>query len=184
MNAVPAKSYVLEDALCPVCGEKGLTVTETEYSAPNFGKMSLTLLRCTRCGWRRSDVASLEYHEPQCYRIEVKKPQDLQARVIRSMAATIEIPELGLKIHPGSTAEAFISNIEGVLERIRDKAEVIDESLKSEIFSEKLDAAKRGECAFTLILKDPSGNSAIISNEPGRVKTRKLSEKELRRLTS
>ena len=183
MSAMPAKSYVLEDALCPVCSEKGLTITETEYSTPNFGKTLLTLSRCIRCGWRRTDVASLEYHEPRYYKIKVEKPQDLQARVIRSMAATVEVPELGVKIRPGPIAEAFISNIEGVLERIEDKAEAIDEPFKSEKFFKKLDAARRGKCTFTLILKDPSGNSAIISNEPGRVKTRRLSEKELRRLT-
>ena len=184
MSEAPAKSYVLKDALCPVCGKKGLTVTETEYCAPNFGKTLLTLLRCTKCDWRRSDVASLEYHEPRCYKIRVEKPQDLQTRVVRSRTATIEIPELGVKIRPGPIAEAFISNIEGILERIEDKAEIINEQFKSETFFKKLDDAKRGEFAFTLIIKDHSGNSAIISNEPGRVKIRKLSEKELKRLTS
>ena len=43
---------------------------------------------------------------------------DLAIRVVRSMSASIEIPELGVRIDPGPACQGFVSNVEGVLDRI------------------------------------------------------------------
>ena len=34
------------------------------------------------------------------------------------MSAAIEIPELGVRIDPGPSCQGFVSNVEGVLDRI------------------------------------------------------------------
>ncbi len=174
MKELSIKKYVLEEAVCPVCNKCPVVVTETNYVIPNFGKMLLTMTLCKRCGFRRSDVMSLEFHEPCQYEMRIEKPQDLLTRVLRSSTATIKIPELGIKISPGPKAEGFISNVEGVLERILDKTKIIRNQMKSKEFNIKLEAAKRAELVFTIIITDPLGNSAIISDRPGKVKRRKI----------
>ena len=42
----------------------------------------------------------------------------ISARVVRSTGARIEIPEFGVRIDPGPACEGFVSNVEGVLDRI------------------------------------------------------------------
>lgn len=175
MKEPTIKKYILEDAVCPVCNKGPVIVTETNYVIPNFGKTLLTMTLCKRCGFRRSDVMSLEFHEPSQYEMRIENSQDLLlTRVLRSSTATIKIPELGIKISPGPKAEGFISNVEGVLERIVDKTKIIRNQMKSKEFNAKLEAAKRAEFVFTIIITDPLGNSAIISDRPGKVKRRKI----------
>jgi zinc finger protein len=165
MREQKIKNYVLEDAVCPVCKNKGVVVTETKYFMPNFGKTLLTSMVCEKCGFKRSDVTSLEANDPQTYKIKITKPEDLLIRIMRSSTATIKIPELGITISPSSRAEGFISNVEGVLDRIINKTNIISNQSKNEKFFKKIKAAKRGSLPFTIIMIDPVGNSAIISDK-------------------
>jgi zinc finger protein len=86
------------------------------------------------------------------------------------MSASIEIPELGVRIDPGPTCQGFVSNIEGVLDRIVHAigSAIIDgdaeEREMARLLLEKIARIKRGELPVTLILEDPSGNSAIVSD--------------------
>ena len=48
----------------------------------------------------------------------VDSPEDLAIRVVRSMSASLEVPELGVRIDPGPACQGFVSNVEGVLDRI------------------------------------------------------------------
>ena len=41
-------------------------------------------------------------------------------RVVRSASARVEIPEIGVEIDPGPACEGFVSNVEGVIDRIDD----------------------------------------------------------------
>ena len=85
------------------------------------------------------------------------------------------IPELGVRIDPGPACEGFVSNVEGVLERITGVIEGViacgDETEREtgEKFLKSIASVKTGVLPVTLIIDDPSGNSAIISE-----KTRKL----------
>ena len=70
------------------------------------------------CGFRHSDTILLTQKEPVRFTLQVTSIEDLDARVIRSSSGTIRIPELGVDIEPGFASESYISNVEGVLDRI------------------------------------------------------------------
>ena len=86
---------------------------------------------------------------------------------MRSMSASIEIPEIGVHISPGPTCQGFVSNVEGVLDRI---ATVVNMTFQWGTDQEKENATalladiariKIGAFPVTLILEDPDGNSGI-----------------------
>ena len=47
------------------------------------------------------------------FEMQVKTCDDFDVRVIRSMTARIEIPELGVRMNPGPACEGFVTNVEG-----------------------------------------------------------------------
>lgn len=179
----------LLDAKCPICGGD-LQLSESKGTIPYFGEMLLSLIRCVRCGYSRRDVATLEYREPSKLVFTITDAGDLKTRVIRSSSGTIRIPEIGVRIDPGPIAEGFISNVEGILERVQESSSIIarEESgskhKKYIDFLEKLERARRGELKFRLILMDPLGNSAILSDDSWKLKRRRLSKRELANLKS
>jgi zinc finger protein len=158
---------------CPLCQEGVLEVLESYYDIPFFGRAALTSMTCSKCGYRRSDVASLEVRPPCRCEVKVEGPEDLSLRVVRSSTATITIPELGVEVKPGPIAEGFISNVEGVLRRVervleqllRD-AESPEEEAEARRALERLRAAAEGRLSFTLIIDDPYGNSFIAPKQP------------------
>jgi len=105
------------------------------------------------------------------YEIQVDSPDDLAIRVVRSMSASLEIPELGVRIDPGPACQGFVSNIEGVLDRIEQivKGALIwgedEEQENARTLLKKIDSVKNGSFAITLILEDRCGNSAIIADK-------------------
>ena len=100
--------------------------------------------------------------------------KDLSKRVVKSKYCSIEIPSIDLRISPGSSSEAYISNVEGLLDRIIDSLKSI-ESLtpgKKTEFDEKikiLNRAKKGNLKLEIIFDDPTGQSAILLEEPTEV---------------
>jgi len=112
----------------------------------------------------------LKHGEPVRYVYRTATQDDLAVRVVRSMSASIEIPELGVRIDPGPTCQGFVSNIEGVLDRIVQAvgSAIMDgdaeERENARLLLEKIARVKCGELPVTFILEDPSGNSAIVSD--------------------
>jgi len=112
----------------------------------------------------------LKHGEPVRYVYRTATPEDLTVRVVRSMSASIEIPELGVRIDPGPTCQGFVSNIEGVLDRIVQAvgSAIVDgdteERENARLLLEKIARVKCGELPVTVILEDPNGNSAIVSD--------------------
>ncbi|MEM4699990.1 MAG: ZPR1 zinc finger domain-containing protein [Candidatus Nezhaarchaeales archaeon] len=164
---------------CPACGE-GMEVVDVYYDIPFFGKSVLTSMTCRKCGYRKSDVFSLEERPPCRCELRVEGPEDLSVRVVRSSMATISIPELGVEILPGLAAEGFVSNVEGVLRRVeaaleqllRD-AETPEEEERVRRALEAVRRAAEGLLPFSLIIEDPSGNSFIFPKGAGRLSERK-----------
>jgi zinc finger protein len=159
---------------CPVCN------TEIEYlyqtdNIPYFSDIIIIRALCSECGYRYVDTQVLTTQPPGRQEFRIVTPDDLDVRVVRSMQGIVIIPELGVRIDPGPACEGFVSNIEGVLDRVSRVVEGViacgDESERknSEKFLKSVAAVKRGELPVTLIIDDTSGNSAIISE-----KTRKL----------
>jgi zinc finger protein len=140
---------------------------------PHFGEAMIIAGVCS-CGYRYSDTILLSQKEPARYSLEVTGIDDLDARIIRSCSGTIRVPELGVDIEPGPASESYISNVEGVLDRIQRvvefatnsarEAEDIDSTKRGEEILSIIEQARRGQFRLTLILEDPLGNSAIASD--------------------
>jgi len=170
---------------CPVCGNNSLRVVLVENEIPYFGKVVISSSVCEICGYKLNDVFSVETREPLEYKLFVENEEDLMIRVVKSSSATIVIPDLGLKIEPGPLSQGYVSNVEGVLRRIEDvfrgQVTVLEGKKKEKMKTllKKLEKMIAGKEKFVLIIKDPLGNSAIISQ---KVKKRKLTKKEIENL--
>jgi len=156
-------------ASCPICSAQMQFCWETA-DIPHFGETMVIAGVCD-CGYRHSDTILLTQKEPVRFTLNVTSIEDLDARVIRSSSGTLRIPELGVDIEPGFASESYISNVEGVLDRIKGvvgfatrsarEAQSLESTMKGEEILEKINLARDGRFPFTLILEDPLGNSAI-----------------------
>lgn len=166
----------LKDQPCPVCGQKKLTLTEAETEVPFFGKLFVFSMHCDGCKYHKSDVEAAENKGPCKYVFEVQGKEDLQVRVVRSSEATVKFERVG-SIEPGPSAEGFVTNIEGLInkikeqiEKIRDLEEDDDAKQKAKNLLKKLMKVIWGEEKLKITIEDPSGNSAIISENAKRSK--------------
>ncbi len=172
------------DSPCPICGKKTLMYRAEELDLPHFGKCLQTTIVCKSCGFRHADVMMLEVHEPTEFKVSIEDERDMYIKVVRSTSGTVIIPELGAKLEPGPLSEAFITNVEGLLNRfvdilvqlMHDTPEKRDEVVE---LLRKIGLIKHGKMKATLIIKDPFGNSAIISD---KAVTRRLTEEEIKEL--
>lgn len=148
---------------CPVCGSEKLEINTYIYEVPYFDEIIIEVWKCGNCGYRKSDVATLEQRNEVKIVFSVKELRDLNALLIKSSTASIEIPELGIEIFPGPAAQGYITTIEGLLERILENtpAECFQENSHCNEFVKKIRKAMNGEISFTVILTDPHGKSTI-----------------------
>ncbi len=135
---------------------------------PYFGDVMEISTVCA-CGFRYADTLILGQKEPMRHSMKVCTADHMCTRVIRSTSGTVHIPEWGLDIEPGPASEAYISNVEGLLDRIetivmmaRKWAEKDEEVRRADELLCEMDAAREGKASFTLIIEDPLGNSAIV----------------------
>ncbi len=175
----------MQQTICPVCKKTTLLFSMLTREIPYFGKVLILSSKCSSCGFKHNDVFNLEIKEPTEFRVEVKNEEDLMIRVIRSSSGTVIVPELGIKIEPGPQCQGAITNVEGVLRRIEKVLKYqarVQKGKKLERVKKLLEKIKRmieGKEKFTLIIKDPLGNSGIISK---KAKKRKLKKSEISKL--
>lgn len=123
--------------------------------------------------------------EPIAIKARINSIEDLNMRVIKSGTATVMIPEFGATITPGPYSDGYISNVEGILQRVEDALTFMLSSTrgnaleKGERMLRKIRLAKEIKPHFTLVIKDPFGNSALVSTNPKKLKKRKLTTREL-----
>ncbi len=169
---------------CPNCGKPAVFV-ESAHEVPHFGRTIFTTVDCRACGFKLNDVIPGEFKAPGAFSVEVRKPKDLETKIIRSGSGTVRITKLGVLIEPGMAAEGFISNLEGLLDRVEGTVKSFlfsgdePDRRKAEKKLKQLRLAREGKLAFQVSVLDPYGNSAIIG--PG-VKQRKLSAAEVKKL--
>lgn len=159
---------------CPICNAEIVFDWETK-DIPHFGEAMIIAGVCENCGFKISDTILLSQGEPVRYTITIEEPEDLNARVIRSTSGTIRIPELGIDVEPGPASEAYISNVEGVLQKVKGivsfatksarDAGVEENTRRGECILERIERAMEGIGPLTIILEDPLGNSAIVSKK-------------------
>ncbi|MCD6371365.1 MAG: ZPR1 zinc finger domain-containing protein, partial [Candidatus Aenigmarchaeota archaeon] len=103
---------------CPVCGRKSFRILQKEDLIPHFGEVLETFAHCEKCGYKTTDILPLEVHPPTNQKIKIDKKEVLEFRVVKSKFGEIKIPELGIHISPGPGSEGYITNVEGILDRI------------------------------------------------------------------
>ena len=166
-----AQPDVLAGQPCPMCGQRTLSLTEAESEVPFFGKVFLFSMNCSGCKYHMADVEAAEPKEPCKYTFELAKEEDLKVRVVKSSQATVKIPHV-TTITPGPASLGYVTNIEGILVRVkkgiedaRDMAEDEEDKKKAKNLLKKLQRAMWGQEPLKIIIEDPSGNSAIISDK-------------------
>lgn len=172
---------------CPLC-HNDLVMTWQRDEIPYFGEIMYISAKC-QCSFRFADTMLLSSKEPMRYELLVETQEDLNARVIRSTSGTIRIPEMGITIEPGAVSESYITNVEGVMQRIQSVLMTASRWVQED--EEKFARSKELLCMLeevlesknkiTVIIEDPLGNSAIISK---KVIATKLSKEEAENLTT
>lgn len=168
---------VIVGEICPFCHEKTLTLMDMKKEIPYFGVCYLFSMDCSSCGYHKADIEAEKEQEPCKYIIEIDSEKDMSIRVVKSSNAIIKIPHVG-NIEPGATSNGYVTNIEGILNRMIKQLEVIQQNEEEEEESrkkaknmiKKLRRVVWGQEKLKLIIEDPTGNSAIIS--PKAVKER------------
>ena len=155
---------------CPVCNDEIEYIYQTD-EIPYFSEILIISALCPSCGYRFVDCQLLKNAEPSRWQMDIRSDEDLSVRVIRSMNATISIPELGVRIDPGPACDGFVSNVEGVLARVEKVVGVLllgsDDVYERERINslmEKIGKVREGQSSVTLIVEDPTGNSAILAD--------------------
>ena len=158
---------------CPACLKPTLILRQEEIDIPYFGRTYILLMDCSSCKFRRSEVEAAEEKPPVRYTLEIDSEKDMNIRVVRSSQGTIKIPHIG-SLECGDDAEGFVSNIEGVLQRFKAQIEAVKEGDDEPQVQEnarnlikKINRIIYGNQKTKMIIEDPSGNSAIISEKAG-----------------
>jgi zinc finger protein len=156
---------------CPFCRKKALTMAQREEEIPYFGRVLIFSMNCNECKFHKADVESMEQKEAVKYTIDVTSEDDMNIRVVKSSAATIKVPRI-CTITPGPASNGYVTNVEGILNRIkvqteqaRDNAEDDEDRKKAKNMVKKLQNIMWGRDKTTIIIEDPTGNSAIISDK-------------------
>jgi len=161
----------VDNQLCPLCNKKTLTLIEEDVEVPYFGKAFIFSMTCSNCKYHKADVEAAERKEPCKFTFEISEEKDMKVRVVKSAEATVKIPHV-TTITPGPASQGFVTNIEGILNRVkyqvetlRDTAEDDTDKKKAKNLLKKLLKITWGQEKQKIIIEDPSGNSAIISDK-------------------
>ena len=155
---------------CPFCKAKELTLIEETYNVPNFGRCFLMSMRCSNCNYYKSDIEAEEQKDPVRITFTIENKKDLNVRVIKSSEAAIKIPQMKMEVIPNIASTGYITNIEGVLSRFKkiienERDSTDEDSVKKHAKNllKKLWKVELGDEKLKIIMEDPSGNSAIVS---------------------
>lgn len=166
---------------CPVCSQPTLTLMESRRDIPYFGVVYLFSMTCSHCHYHKADLEAEEQKDPISIEFTVEKEEDMKVRFIKSADATVKIPHI-MTIEPGEAANGYITNIEGLLERVKKQIEFIrddsddeDDKKKAKNMLKKIQNVMWGHDTLKIQVTDPTGNSAIISD---RAIIKKLSGKK------
>ncbi len=160
--------------ICPMCEGKDFQLKQETQVIPYFGEVLLTTDICSDCGYRHSDVMALEEKTPKRFTYRLSDQKGLSLRVIRSGTSFVRIDEIGVTIDPGSASSGYVTNIEGLINRVEAIIRQVERDLESTGDNERLEKASdilerisnavEGTFALTIVLEDPKGNSAIIGD--------------------
>ena len=162
----------LDKQPCPMCGKNTLTLLQDEQDIPYFGKVFIMSMTCSSCNYRIADVEAAEAKESCKIEFEIDSEKDMKVRVVKSSNATVKIPQMRMGVECGEGSEGYVSNIEGLLDRFKaiiegERDTTDDNKVKKSCKNllKKLWKVKLGDVKLKIVIEDPSGNSAIISEK-------------------
>jgi zinc finger protein len=167
------RPQVLKGETCPSCGKKTLMLMESDMDIPYFGKAFIFGMDCENegCGYHIADVELENNKGPVKLEFEINCEDDMKVRVVKSSSATIKLPRI-MTIQPGPVSNGYITNIEGILNRVkvmlekqRDESEEKSDRKKAKNMLKKIQDIMWGSDSIKLTIEDPNGNSAIISDK-------------------
>jgi zinc finger protein len=104
--------------------------------------------------------------KPVIYTLNIERESDLLVKVIKSKRASVEIPELDIRILPGLNSKDLMCDVFGLLSRIEGAIKIghkIEIEKRDELL-DKITQLKEGRRRATIVLTDPSGLSLIMGN--------------------
>ncbi|MBU1203601.1 MAG: ZPR1 zinc finger domain-containing protein [Nanoarchaeota archaeon] len=162
----------LKNQVCPVCHKKEMTLIEDVKEIPHFGNCFIMSMTCENCKYHTSDVEVENNKGPCQITFVAKGDKDMKVRVVKSGQAEVSVPTLRMKVSSGPGSVGYVSNVEGVLKRFkgvieneRDNAEDPDTRKAAKNLLKKLWKVECGDAEVKIVIKDPTGNSVILSDK-------------------
>lgn len=138
---------------------------------PFYKEIIIASFSCENCGYENNEIQSAGEIEPNGCKItlQVKTPQDLNRRVVKSDQTSVRFVELDFEI-PARSQKGEVTTIEGIIDRaisgleqdqpVR-RTEHPDVAAQIDEFVKKLRNLKSVETTFTIIFEDISGNCRV-----------------------
>ncbi len=174
---------------CPVCRSENTTVTQKIVDLPHFPQLWLFNLVCNECKFKHNDFLNLSVQEPMKYIYHAENKEDYTTKIVRAANGTISFPQIGAIIEPGPSANGYISNIEGILRDIQEKAQHLlkdatnkDEIERIEDYIKLLDEYINQNHPIDIVVEDPFGNSSIIPFDSEKLEVIALTQEEVEKL--
>ncbi len=154
---------------CPACNSKLFyiqMITDIAFER----KVLVQSYFCKKCLFKKNDVIPMESGRPLRLSVLVRNRDDLRITVYRSPSAKIVIPEIGAEIEPGEMSTGNITTIEGILDDIAGRMEIVLRD--TEKTPEEMERAEESIenirnvniLPFTLTIEDETGKSRIQSS--------------------
>ncbi|MEZ0394676.1 MAG: hypothetical protein ABWK00_06535 [Desulfurococcaceae archaeon] len=151
---------------CPICGS-AMELEAYGYRLSEHEEAVLVVGRCNSCGYQFRDFYEESGNGPVKVVYRVEGPGDERAIVYLSSEAQIEIPELGLLSERGARSTR-VTTVEGIVMEFIDALEKAGAAGTSQEKLELLRKAKDGLVKYTVIIRDPTGISRVISDKATR----------------
>lgn len=173
MTSQDQEMDVIEGERCPFCLKNTLTLRQAVRDIPYFGNIVLFSMTCedSECGYHVADVEAEESKGKIKCSFTVESEDDLKVRVVKSSTAKITLPRI-MTIEPGENSNGYVTNIEGILNRVKKQLEELrdgsDDNVEKKKYKnlvKKLTKILWGQESLTISLEDPNGNSSIISDK-------------------
>ena len=169
---------------CPSCYEEGEAMTAVT-DIPHFKEVIIMAFNCTACGFRNNEIkggGAVPTYGSEVT-ITVEGPEDMQRDVLKSDSAMVMIPELDLELQHGTLGSVY-TTIEGLLSKLvknltednpfclgdssvqhhSEDSSINETRDRFALFTDRLKTFANGQqYPFTLVIRDPLGNSFISS---------------------
>jgi len=102
--------------------------------------------------------------QPVMFTLDINSSSDLSTKVIKSKTASVELPELDIRILPGLNSKDLVCDVFGLLCGIENAIKMglsVETSNEEEVLK-KIIELKDGTLRTTLVLIDPAGLSLIM----------------------